>query len=414
MDLNKDGVVDFSEFKRWWFSGFKSYSGAKRSMIKMKKNAANALEAIIKGDMSNPLTEELKLKKHSIEVAFNAPESAGTKFCFSLYPGGDKCHSIHQDLKSKYNTTVDKEEMDKMLKEFGDKETFDTMQWGYMELRLKMKGDSSELAKRLLEHKEGINSLHPFGKIALPKATSNGEYLEIGTMFPCPAELLKNIEYDKLSAIVDQIKGVDQRVHVDLELGTSCKDIIKGDGSLIAEAVKGFNLKFNLDVVENFKKVIYEVIKNPDQAGPLGPIAAFIAPLVLMQANAKIELGSDAFGEIKELSMMEPFLANFGQLFEGMAGGEVDAMLEERCDLSVLEEGALNEKTKMAMEFIHTLFDIFKEMNDSGEIEINGSIPNIASLNFNVRSEDLGTALHLGTKLVYDGKYKTRYEYATQ
>ena len=166
--------------------------------------------------------------------------------------------------------------------------------------------------------------------------------------------------------------------------------------------------------IENFKKVIYEVIKNPDQAGPLGPIVAFIAPLVLMQANAKIELGSDAFGDIKELSMMEPFLANFGQLFEGMAGGEVDAMLEERCDLSVLEEGALNEKTKMAMEFIHTLFDIFKEMNESGEIEFSGSIPNIASLNFNVRSVDLGTALHLGAKLAYDGKFKPRYEYATQ
>jgi hypothetical protein len=133
-----------------------------------------------------------------------------------------------------------------------------------------------------------------------------------------------------------------------------------------------------------------------------------------MQANAKIELGSDAFGDIKELSMMEPFLANFSQLFEGMAGGEVDAMLEERCDLSVLEEGKLGEKTKKAMEFIHTLFDIFKEMSDSGEIEINGSIPNIASLNFNVKSEGLGTALHLATKLVYDGGFKARYEYALE
>lgn len=64
-------------------------------MIKMKKNAKNALESIIKGDMSNPLTEELTMKKHSIEVTFNAPENTGTKFCFSLYPGGDKCHKIH-------------------------------------------------------------------------------------------------------------------------------------------------------------------------------------------------------------------------------------------------------------------------------------------------------------------------------
>ena len=95
LDLNKDGVVDFSEFSRWWFSGFKSYSGTKRSMIKMKKVGLNALEAIIKGDMSNPLTEELKMKKHKIEVGFNAPETVGTKFCFGLYPGGDKCYKIH-------------------------------------------------------------------------------------------------------------------------------------------------------------------------------------------------------------------------------------------------------------------------------------------------------------------------------
>ena len=89
LDLNKDGVIDFSEFKRWWFSGFKSYSGAKRSMIKMKKNAQNALEAIIKGDIENPLSGDLKLKQHSVEVAYNAPDKAGTKVCLSLYPGGD-------------------------------------------------------------------------------------------------------------------------------------------------------------------------------------------------------------------------------------------------------------------------------------------------------------------------------------
>ena len=89
LDLNKDGVVDFSEFKRWWFSGFKSYSGAKRSMIKMKKHAKNALESIIQGEIDNPLSSDLKLKKHSVEVSFNAPETAGTKVCLSVYPGGD-------------------------------------------------------------------------------------------------------------------------------------------------------------------------------------------------------------------------------------------------------------------------------------------------------------------------------------
>jgi calmodulin len=37
LDLNKDGVIDFNEFKRWWFSGFKSYSGTRRTLLKLQK-----------------------------------------------------------------------------------------------------------------------------------------------------------------------------------------------------------------------------------------------------------------------------------------------------------------------------------------------------------------------------------------
>lgn len=106
LDTNKDGVIDFDEFKRWWFSGFKSYSGAKRSMIKMRKNAQNALESIIKGDMENPLTEDLKLKKHSVEVSYNVPTTVGTKLCLGIYPGGDECLKIHQDMSNKYKDTI--------------------------------------------------------------------------------------------------------------------------------------------------------------------------------------------------------------------------------------------------------------------------------------------------------------------
>ena len=37
LDTNEDGVIDFSEFQRWWFSGFKCRSNHNRSMIKIKK-----------------------------------------------------------------------------------------------------------------------------------------------------------------------------------------------------------------------------------------------------------------------------------------------------------------------------------------------------------------------------------------
>lgn len=116
LDLNKDGVVDFSEFQRWWFSGFKSYSGTRRSMIKMQKQAVNAAEALMKGNLDSPLSGDLKLKKHQVEVSFNAQEKPGTKICLGIYPGGDSCYKIHADLKSKYADTIDKAEADKIAK----------------------------------------------------------------------------------------------------------------------------------------------------------------------------------------------------------------------------------------------------------------------------------------------------------
>jgi len=34
LDLNKDGVVDLSEFKRWYFTGMKPYNGSRRTMLR--------------------------------------------------------------------------------------------------------------------------------------------------------------------------------------------------------------------------------------------------------------------------------------------------------------------------------------------------------------------------------------------
>ena len=48
LDMNGDGVIDFSEFARWYYSGMKSYSDRKRSLFKtlnafgqFSKHAAN-------------------------------------------------------------------------------------------------------------------------------------------------------------------------------------------------------------------------------------------------------------------------------------------------------------------------------------------------------------------------------------
>ena len=177
--------------------------------------------------------------------------------------------------------------------------------------------------------------------------------------------------------------------------------MMKGEDSLIAEANKGFKAKFNLDILSNFKAIVYEVIKNPDLQDALGKFAAALAPLVLMQLNAKIELGFEDFAEIKDFAMMEPFLASFSQLLEGMAGSDVETMLSDRIEI---EEGTeIPAYLKQVIEFMHTLFNVLQNMHEDGEMEVNFSFPNIASAKVNVTTKDLGLALMLALKAtVYD------------
>ena len=79
LDLNKDGVIDFGEFRRWYYSGMKSYSNRKRALFKaiggfgqFSKAAANP--AILEFVKENPQTVT-----QSVSFGFNPPENAQTK-----------------------------------------------------------------------------------------------------------------------------------------------------------------------------------------------------------------------------------------------------------------------------------------------------------------------------------------------
>jgi hypothetical protein len=67
----------------------------------------------------------------------------------------------------------------------------------------------------------------------------------------------------------------------------------------------------NLDVLSNFRKIIFDILKNPDLMDAMGPLAMGLAPVLMLQLNAKIALDYDSFDELKELPMFEPLLANF-------------------------------------------------------------------------------------------------------
>jgi hypothetical protein len=159
-----------------------------------------------------------------------------------------------------------------------------------------------------------------------------------------------------VAAIIDQIKGVDQRIAFEMELGASLKDIISSEEPLLAQVNKGFKLKLAIDVLSNFKKVIFAVLNDPALGESLGTFAYILAPVVLLQLNANLNLTFDDFEELKELPMMEPLLANFGQLFEGITGSDVETLTSER--ITDYDGENVPAYLKKAVEAQHTLFDI--------------------------------------------------------
>jgi len=46
LDLNKDGIIDFDEFQRWYFTGMKSYNGKSRTMLKMGNKSKSILQRL--------------------------------------------------------------------------------------------------------------------------------------------------------------------------------------------------------------------------------------------------------------------------------------------------------------------------------------------------------------------------------
>lgn len=71
LDLNHDGTIDFEEFCRWYFTGMKPYTGAKRSMLQVGMKTTTLFEALKKESIAAILTDQ-RLTKHRMSVKFNS------------------------------------------------------------------------------------------------------------------------------------------------------------------------------------------------------------------------------------------------------------------------------------------------------------------------------------------------------
>ena len=114
---------------------------------------------------------------------------------------------------------------------------------------------------------------------------------------------------------------------------------------LVQELNKGLSVEIQLELIAQLKEIIFDLIKDSEVVeSELAPFLP-VAPIILLTLNGQVDLAFDDYNELKDLPMLEPFMANFNQLFEGALGEDIDTLLEDKIDLSALE-GNTSESAK--------------------------------------------------------------------
>lgn len=97
-----------------------------------------------------------------------------------------------------------------------------------------------------------------------------------------------------------------------MALGTSVKDIVESENSLLQELCKGFSFQAKLTFVKALKTLVFNLMKDSETMdSELAPFLMGISPFILLTLNGEIDLKFEDFDDVKELPMMEPLLANF-------------------------------------------------------------------------------------------------------
>ena len=133
---------------------------------------------------------------------------------------------------------------------------------------------------------------------------------------------------------------------IKVDLGTSVADVMASKDPLVQELNKGLSVEIQLELIAQLKKIIFDLLKDSEVVeSALAPFLMGVSPIILLTLNGQVDLAFDDYNELKDLPMLEPFMANFNQLFEGALGEDIDTLLEDKIDLSALE-GNTSESAK--------------------------------------------------------------------
>jgi hypothetical protein len=94
LDMNGDGVIDYDEFKRWYFSGMKSYSDRKRSFFQALNSYGQFSKHAANPDIMQFIKENNKTIKQKVSMSFNEPAEGKSVVNAAFWVGGDKYEKL--------------------------------------------------------------------------------------------------------------------------------------------------------------------------------------------------------------------------------------------------------------------------------------------------------------------------------
>ena len=400
LDLNKDGVVDLDEFKRWYFTGMKPYNGTRRAMLKIGGKVAGLMDVLGEETKNALMAEDLKTMSSSMTLGFNPPKNPKTTINAHIDFGGQKTvHKINQ-MRAKYMNAIDKPKEKARFEDGSYREARDDH--AFLEFRIAMKpGTAKKHAEIVSSHLKEMLDMIPEEESSIyfrPKITApDDKTVVVGMKIHFPNENYKIPE-----EFVSILSHAGQCINYKLELGTSIEEVMKSESSLIHCAAKGFRVQHKHTVITNLRHVFMRMMEKEDQAEKIGMAMAF-APVTMLGLSAEINVDLDEIDELEDHPMAEKIMLNFNDVFQMLTRSSHQEVMDATLDLEGIEvEPKSQEDFMVQAAGLHE--EITELVNDSrvvSKCSFNVSIPSaLASIDIDIDAPGVKTVFHTLLKLV--------------
>lgn len=231
LDLNGDGVIDFNEFCRWWFSGMKSYSFNKRSLLKVKDGVVKMGSVLNNPELCKFFKENTETITQSVSAAFNNPEDPSTTLSARVNILGPNYEKMLKKAKRfMEDKNIKRAHMDGRELLFFAQLEIETSNEAWKEFEPLARQFSEEKLTQLAEEKNVHVHIEKQGNIIisfLDQFNEDGGYL--GDL-KIPEEMR------------EALSASSQYVQVDVELDTCPEFILDNDKPLLEHALEGFEI----------------------------------------------------------------------------------------------------------------------------------------------------------------------------